>query len=118
VAGVAHDDGDPAPEPASAVGVAATGGVLAMTEPVARASSLVPQMEAGTASVYDDDDVIEEPEVILRHPGLGAPGQVSVPEAVDMTLSTLQQERDVLLRDRRGLNEEWQCLVGWTTSEK
>jgi hypothetical protein len=68
-----------------------------------------------SSSVPGDDDnaVEEEPEVVIGHPGLGAPGQVSVPDAVDTTLFALLQVQDVLQWERRGLEKERQCLVEW-----
>jgi hypothetical protein len=58
----------------------------------------VSQTAASTTSAAIGDDAPEEPEVVMGHPDLGAPGRVSVPKAVDMTLFALQQEQNVFLR--------------------
>jgi hypothetical protein len=58
----------------------------------------VSQTAASTTSAAIGDDAPEEPEVVMGHPDLGAPGQVSVPKAVDMALFALQQEQNVFLR--------------------
>jgi hypothetical protein len=52
-------------------------------------------------------------EVVMGHPGLGAPGQVSLHEAMSMTFSTLHQVRDVLHREREDLEVEQLWLKEW-----
>jgi hypothetical protein len=49
----------------------------------------------------------------MGHPGLGAPGQVSLHEAMSMTFSTLHQVRDVLHREREDLEVEQLWLKEW-----
>jgi hypothetical protein len=68
---------------------------------------------SSSASGDGDNAVEEELEVVMGHHGLGAPGQVSIPEAVDTALFALHQVQDMLQQERRGLDEEWQCLVKW-----
>jgi hypothetical protein len=82
-------------------------------------------MAAATASTSADGNTVEEPEVILRHPGLRAPGVVSLSEAMGTTHFALNQTHDVLRREREDINEErlrlsvWVSLLKqWTTSEK
>jgi hypothetical protein len=58
-------------------GEAATGGP---------ATTIGPMIIASSSALDDDDIADEEPDVIMGHSGLGAPGQVFVLEAVDMTL--------------------------------
>jgi hypothetical protein len=62
-----HGGGDPAPEPVSTVGVAAASATLTMTE-----------------------------SAIEVHPGLRAPRQVSLSEAVDTAHFALRHAHDVL----------------------
>jgi hypothetical protein len=82
-------------------------------------------MSAATTLAAIGDDAPEEPEVIMGHLNLGALRQVSIPEAVDMTLFALQQARDVFLREQKNLDNERVCLLmwgsmlkKWTASEK
>jgi hypothetical protein len=65
------------------MGEVAVGGPAVTTGPAVGASSSAPG--------DDDNAVEEEPEVVMGHPRLGAPGQVSVPEVVDMTLFPVHQ---------------------------
>jgi hypothetical protein len=94
-------------------GMVAIGGHIAMTGLAVKASSSVSWMVAATTLVAAADDTIEEPEVVVGHHGLGGPRQVSIPKVVDTTLSALQHVWDVLLQERRGLDEEQKCLVEW-----
>jgi hypothetical protein len=82
-------------------------------------------MSAATTSTAIGDDAPEEPVVVMGHPDQGAPGQVSVPEAVDMTLFALEQARDVFLWEQKNLDDERARLLTWgsmlkkqTTSNK
>jgi hypothetical protein len=68
---------------------------------------------ASSSTLGDDDNADEEPEVIMGHPSLGAPEQVFIPTIVDTTLFALHEVRDVLQWERRGLDEERQCLMEW-----
>jgi hypothetical protein len=77
-------------------GEAATGGP---------ATTIGPTIIASSSALDDDDIADEEPDVIMGHPGLGAPGQVFVLEAVDMTLFALHQVQDVFQWERGGLDE-------------
>jgi hypothetical protein len=95
------------------------------TGPAAGAPSSPPQMAAATASTGADDNAVEEPEVILRHPGNRAPGDVSLSEVMGTTHFALNQAHNVLRREREDINEEQLCLSvwvsllkQWTTSEK
>jgi hypothetical protein len=63
----------------------AVSGPTGLTGLTASAPSSPPQMAAATTSVGADDDTIEEPEVILGHPILRAPGDVSLSEAMGTT---------------------------------
>jgi hypothetical protein len=53
---------------------AAAGDPAALTGPAADAPSSLPRMAAATALVVADNNAIEEPEVIMGHPGLRARG--------------------------------------------
>jgi hypothetical protein len=71
------------------------------------------------------DNTIEEPEDIMVHPGLRAPGIVSLSEVMGTTHFALNQVHDVLHREREDINEErvhlsvWLSLLKqWTTSKK
>jgi hypothetical protein len=55
----------------------AASGPTASTGPTVGAPSYQPQMSAATASVGDDGNTVKELEVIVRHLGLRAPGDVS-----------------------------------------
>jgi hypothetical protein len=63
-----------------------------------------PQMAAATTSAGADDNAVEEPEVIMGHPDLRAPGAVSLSEAMGMTHFMLNQVHDVLRRKREDIN--------------
>jgi hypothetical protein len=49
----------------------------------------------------------------MGHPGLGAPGQVSLCEVMSMTFSTLHQVQDVLHREREDIEVEQLWLKEW-----
>jgi hypothetical protein len=101
------------------------GDPTALTSLTAGAPSPPPQMATATASAGADDNAVEEPEVIMGHPGLRAPGAVSLSEAMGMTHFMLNQVHDVLRRKREDISEERRCLFMWvsllnkrTTSKK
>jgi hypothetical protein len=95
VADAAHDGGDSAPEPDSVASVTAAGASPTMTEPAAQASSsrtqlgatileIVPEVDttttASAAMAGDGDD--NELKVVMGHPVLRAPRDVSLFEAM------------------------------------
>jgi phosphohistidine swiveling domain-containing protein len=104
--GATHHTNTAALEASSMAGVAPAAGAAATTGPTARASSPAPQIGASTTSPDDDDNVAEELEVIMGQPGLRTPGQVSLPEALGMAFFALHQVRDMVQRDRDGLDED------------
>jgi hypothetical protein len=81
-------DGVPAPDTTTTVEAkaspstseAATGDPTALTGPAASALSSSPWMVAATTLMGTDDNAIEEPEFIMGHPGIRAPGTVSLSE--------------------------------------
>jgi 5-methylcytosine-specific restriction endonuclease McrBC regulatory subunit McrC len=104
---------------------AAVGDPAASTCPTAGAPPSPPRMMTGTTSMGADDNAIEEPEDIMRHPGLRAPEIVSLSEVMGTTHFALNQVHDVLRREREDINEERVHLLVWlsllkqrTTSKK
>jgi hypothetical protein len=104
---------------------AAASDPAASTDPAPGAPSSPPQMVTATASASVDDNVIEEPEVIMMHPGLRATGVVCLSEAMGTTHYVLNQAHDVFHRERENINEERLRLSVWvsllkkrTTSKK
>jgi septal ring factor EnvC (AmiA/AmiB activator) len=80
---------------------------------------------AATASIGDDDNTIEEPEVIMLDLDLRMLGKVSLSKAMGTTHFVLNEVHDMLHREREDLEEErlhlgeWGSLQKeWTTSEK
>jgi hypothetical protein len=53
---------------------------IALSDATIGTCSPQPQGEAMAASTDDDDDIMEEPDVILGHPSLKASGNVSLGE--------------------------------------
>jgi hypothetical protein len=110
---VVADDGSPAPEVLLegdanvTVGEMATGDSAASSGP-ARGTS-------PSTVVADDDVVLEESGVILGHPMLRAPRDVSLDEVMGMARWALTQTQDVLRRESGGINDEWQCLLLWAS---
>jgi hypothetical protein len=98
-----------------AMSEAAASDPAASTSPANGAPSSSPRMAAATASAGDDDNAIEEPEVIIGHPSLRAPGAISLSEAMGTTHFVLNQVHDVLHREREGINEECMCLSVWVS---
>jgi hypothetical protein len=77
----------------------------------------------GAATTCDGDG--DELEIIMGHPGLWAPGLISLPEAMSMTHFVLHQVHDVLQWEWADIKEERHRLKEWgslfkerTTSEK
>jgi hypothetical protein len=97
----------------------------ASTAPAVGVLSSPPQMAAATASSGADDNTVEEPKVIMGHPGLRAPRIVSLSEVMGTTHFVLNQAHDVLCQESEDINEEqlrpsvWVSLLKtWMTSEK
>jgi hypothetical protein len=97
VADVANGGGDPAPEPDSAAGTVAVSASLTMTKLGAEVSSsqtqqgaatpkIVPEVgtTAATGAAMSGDGDDDELEVVTRHPGLRAPGGVSLSEVISV----------------------------------
>jgi hypothetical protein len=115
---VASDDGVLAPDTTTAAETmaslvtsgAAAGDPAASAGPMAGAPPSPPRMAATTSSMSADDNVVEEPEVIMGHPDLRAPGTISLFEVMGMTHFALNQVHDVLHQEREDINEEQLCL--------
>jgi hypothetical protein len=87
---VAGSDGVPAPNTTTAAEAmvtseAAIGDPAASTNLVAGAPSSPPCMTTATASMSTDNNDVEEPEVIMRHPDLRVSGTVSLSEVMGTT---------------------------------
>jgi hypothetical protein len=80
----------------STMGEVTVGGFANLTGPMVGAPSSPPHMGPTTAPTGDDDDVAEEPEVILGHLILRAPGDVSLSKAMGTTHWALNKAHDVL----------------------
>jgi hypothetical protein len=109
----------------SATGGAAASDPAALTSLATGAPSSPPRMAAATTSMGADDNAIKEPEVIMGHCGLRAPGTLSLSEAMGTTHFALNQAHNVLHQERVDINKEWLRLSLWfsllkqrTTSEK
>jgi hypothetical protein len=117
--GVASNDGALIAKTVPEVDTTTTAGVVASSTMGEAATSSLAAMTGATTRAPttpgDDNNVDKEPKVVMGHPGLGASGRVSVPEAMDTALFALDQVRDVLQRERRGLDEEQQCLIEWAS---
>jgi hypothetical protein len=87
----------------------------ASTGPTSGAPFSPPRMAAATALTAADDNAVEEPEVIMGHPGLMVPGTVSLSEAMGMTHFALNQAHDVLRQEREDINEERLHLSVWVS---
>jgi hypothetical protein len=72
-------------------------------------------MADATTSTGADDNIVEEPEVIMGLPGLRAPGTISLSEAMGMTHFALNQVHDVLRQESEDINEEWLHLLVWVS---
>jgi hypothetical protein len=64
--------------------------------PTVSLSSPQPQVAAASASTGAYDNITEEPEAVLGHPLLRAPGDVSLDEAMGTVRWALNQAQDVL----------------------
>jgi hypothetical protein len=84
----------------------AAGGPISSSGLAAGAPSSPPQMAAATASVGVDDNAVEEPEVIMGHPGLRAPRDVFLCEAMGTSHFALNQAHNVLHWEREDINKE------------
>jgi hypothetical protein len=115
----AHGVGGPAPVPDSTADAAAVGTTLTMTELATKAPFLrtqsggatpetVPEVDTtiatGATTTGDDDD--NELEVIMGHPGLRAPGNVSLSEEMGVAHFALCQAQEVLQQERANIEEE------------
>jgi hypothetical protein len=85
----------------------ATGNPAALTGP---AEGAFPSTAAA-----DDDVVVEEPGVILGHPTLRAPGDVSLDDTLGMAHWVLTQAQNVLRQESGGIVDERQCLLLWAS---
>jgi hypothetical protein len=70
-------------------------------------------MGAATTSTVADDDIVEEPKVVLGHPLLRAPRDIALDEAIGMARWALNQAQDMLHREHRDINDE--CLLLWAS---
>jgi hypothetical protein len=109
----------------SMMGEAATGGSVGLSGSSIRVPSSLPRMGTTTALVGVDATAAEEPEVILGHPALRAPGDVSLSEAMGTTHWSINQAHSVLHQERENIDNERRPLLLWgslfkerTTSEK
>jgi hypothetical protein len=68
-----------------------------------------------STAAADDDVVMEEPGVILGHPTLRAPGDVSLDDTLGMARWVLTQAQNVLRRESGGIVDERQCLLLWAS---
>jgi hypothetical protein len=80
--------------------------------------SSLPHMVVATTLVGADDNAVEEPKVVMGHPGLNVPGGVSLSDMMGTTHFVLNQAHDVLRREREDINEEWLCLSVWVSMLK
>jgi hypothetical protein len=86
---------------------APAGDLAALTGLAAGAPPSPPRMVAATTSTGADDNIVEEPEVIMGHPGLTASGTAFLFEAMGTTHFVLNQAHDVLRQEREDINEVW-----------
>jgi hypothetical protein len=94
---------------------AATGDPAVSTGPAVGASSSPPHMAATTASTGADDNVVDEPKVIMGHPGLRAPGTISLSEVMGTGHFALNQMHNVLHQEREDINKEQLRLSVWVS---
>jgi hypothetical protein len=66
-----------------------------------------------STATHDDDIAVEEPGVILGHPTLRAPREISLDEAMGTTRWALTQAQNVLRRESGGNVDERRCLLLW-----
>jgi hypothetical protein len=103
-----------APDMTAMVGTAATAPIGSS----AGASSSRPQMGAAFTMAVDGNDIMEEPEVILRHPLFRAPGDASLDEAMGIAHWVLNQAHEVLHLECDDVYAEHQCLLLWASMLK
>jgi hypothetical protein len=123
---VAGGDVIPAPETITmaevttslAMSETAASGPAASTAPAVGAPSSPTKMVAATASAGADDNAVEEPKVIMGHPGLRESGTISLSEVMGTTHFALNQAHDVLHRKREDTNEERLRLSVWVSLSK
>jgi hypothetical protein len=72
-------------------------------------------LRATTTSPIVNDNIVEEPKVILGHPVLRAPGDVSLDKAMGMAHWVLNQVQDMLHRESGDINDECQHLLMWAS---
>jgi hypothetical protein len=72
-------------------------------------------MAAATASVGVDDNAVEELEVIMGHPGLRAPRDVFLCEAMGTSHFALNQAHNVLHWEREDINKERLWFSVWVS---
>jgi hypothetical protein len=83
------------------------------------AASTGPAGGAFPSSVAVDDDItMEEPGLILGHPMLRAPRDVSLGEAMGMARWVLTQAQNVLHRESGGIVDERRRLLLWSSMLK
>jgi hypothetical protein len=108
--------GSPAPE------VLSEGDTNVLAEEVAASDPAASTGPVGgtfpSTAVADDDVTVEEPGVILGHPMLRAPGDVSRDEAMGTACWALTQAQNVLRRESGGIVDEWRRLLLWASMLK
>jgi hypothetical protein len=77
------------------------------------ASLAGPSGGASSSTEAVDDDGVVEPEVILGHPMLRAPEDVSLDEAMGTARWVLTQAQNVLHRESGGIVDERRHLLQW-----
>jgi hypothetical protein len=114
--GVVIGDGFSAPEVLREGETNVMAGEMAAGDP---AASTGPMRGASPSIIVDDNDIIvEESGVILGHPMLRAPRDVSLDEAMGTARLALTHAQDVLRRESGGINDEQRCLLLWTSMLK
>jgi hypothetical protein len=109
---VAADDGSPAPEVLPEGDTNVTVEEVATDDPAGLAG---PAGGASSSAIAADDGGTVEPEVILGHPTLRAPRDVSLDEAMGTTRWALTQAQNVLHRESGGIIDERRRLLQWTS---
>jgi hypothetical protein len=91
--------GDGSPAPTLDTTAAADMTTAAPISSLIGMSSPQPQMGAATASMVVDDDIVEEPKVVLGRPLLRAPRDIALDKAIGMACWALNQAQDMLHRE-------------------
>jgi hypothetical protein len=94
---------------------AAAGDPTASTSLVAGPPPTPPRMVTATTSTGADDNAVEEPVVIMGHPGLRASGTVTLSEEMGTSHFALNQAHDVLRQEREDINKERLHLLVWVS---